>query len=166
MLLKDWMEPQENQLRGLSQNIIYHQIQFPKHLKSLWKSFLTSFGRNSIIQNKTEPYGYCPRRLLTPDALNGNTYAWNCLYSQPKTPILGFVACQVDSISSGIESVEISWSDVKQLKAVKCSNLGGSSVEMRAILLTSSKLRKSNIGNQGKLEGSNYFDDDVIRWVI
>ncbi len=49
ILLKDWMAIQEWLFRGLSQNFIYRQIQTPKHLKSLWKSFLTSFGMNLMI---------------------------------------------------------------------------------------------------------------------
>ncbi len=48
-VVKEWMMMQEWLLSGLSPNFMYHQIQTPKHLKSLWKSFLISFGRNSMI---------------------------------------------------------------------------------------------------------------------
>ncbi len=113
-------------------------------LDIFWKEF-------DDFQNKTGPYGYCPGRFLTPDALNGNSYVWHHLYSLPYTCVLGFVACQV------------TWSDVKQLKDGKQSNLGGSSLEKRAILFTSAKLWESHIRNQGKLEGIDYFGYDDIR---
>ena len=125
-------------------------------LDIFWKEF-------DDFQNKTGPYGYRPGRFLNPDALNGNSYVWHRLYSLPYTHVLGFVACQVTSKRLGIGSAERSWSDVKQLKDGKQSNLGGSSLEKRAILFTSAKLRESHIRNQGKLEGSDYFGDDDIR---
>ncbi len=56
--------------------------------------------------------------------------------------------------------------DVKQLKDGKRSNLGGSSLEKRAILFTSAKLRESHIRNQGKSEGNDYFGGDDIRGVL
>ncbi len=90
------------------------------------------------------------------------TLVFNCLYSLPYTHVPGFVVCQVTSKRLGIGSAERSWSDVKQLKDGKRSNLGGSSLEKRAILFTSTKLRESQIRNQGKLEGSDYFGDDDI----
>ncbi len=78
------------------------------------------------FQKKTGPYGYHPGTFLTPDALDGNSSVWNCL---AYTCVIGFVACQVTSKRLGIGSAERSWSDVKQLKDGKWSNLGGSSLE-------------------------------------
>ncbi len=49
MLLKELMAMQEWPLSGSSPNFMYHQIQTPENLKSHWKYFLISFGRNLMI---------------------------------------------------------------------------------------------------------------------
>ncbi len=86
-------------------------------LDIFWKEF-------DDFQNMTGPYGYHPGRCFTPDSLNGNFSVWHCLYSLPYTYVLGFAACQVTSKRLKIGSAESSWSDGKQLKAGKLSNLG------------------------------------------
>ncbi len=79
---------------------------------------------------------------LSPDALNGNSFFWRHLYLLPYTCVLGLAACQVTSKRLGIRSAE-RWSDVKQLKEQKQSKFGGRSLEKRATLFTSAKLRET-----------------------
>ncbi len=57
-------------------------------LDIFWKEF-------DYFQNKTGPYGYCPERFLTPDALNSNYYVWHCLYLLPYACALGSVAAEL-----------------------------------------------------------------------
>ncbi len=90
---------------------------------------------------------------------------WHYLYLPVYTCVLGFVACWATSKRLEIGSADRSWSDVKQLTDWKRSNLGKSSLEKSAILSTLAKLRESHIRNQEKIEGSDYFGDDDIKWV-
>ncbi len=94
----------------------------------IWKDF--------YFQNKTGVYGLNPVRFLFPDALNGNSCLWLELQTLSYTSVLGCAACCITSKSLGIVSVERYWEDVKQ-KYGKKSNLGGASLEKRAILFTS-----------------------------
>ncbi len=54
--------------------------------------------------------------------------------------------------------MERSWADVKQINDQKRSNLGGTSLEIRAILFTSAKLREANITQNA----THYDDSDLI----
>lgn len=122
-----------------------------------WKEF-------DQFQNKTGCFGQRPGRFLLPDALNGNSYLWHELYSLPYTRVLGFVACRVTSKRLGIGSAERSWADVKQIKDGKRSNLGGSSLEKRAILFTSAKLREASaIQNATNSDNTDFFGDDDMK---
>ncbi len=94
-------------------------------------TFWKEFGH---FQIKTGVYGLCPGRFLLPDALNGHSYLWHGLYSLPYTSVLGFVACCVTSKRLGIGLAERSWADGKKIKDGKRSNLGGISLEKRAII--------------------------------
>ncbi len=99
-----------------------------------------------------------PGRFLLPGALNGNSFLWHELYSLPYTSVLDFVACCVTSKRLGIVSAEWSWADAKQIKDGKLSNLGGASLEKRAILFTSAKLRVANINqNATNLDNTDFF---------
>ncbi len=60
-----------------------------------------------------------------PDEVHGNFFMWHQLYELSYTKVLGFVACRTSSKQLGIGAVERSWSDVKQIKDGKQSNLGG-----------------------------------------
>ncbi len=68
-----------------------------------------------------------------PDAVNGNPFIWHQLYSLLYIKVLDFVACYTTS-KLGIGAAERSWSDVKQIKDGKWSNVDGTSLEKRAIL--------------------------------
>jgi len=126
-------------------------------IDTFWKEF-------SDFQNKTGVYGLRPGRFLLPDAINGNSHLWHELYSLPYTSVLGFVACRVTSKRLGVGSAERSWADVKQIKDGKRSNLGGTSLEKRAILFTSAKLREANITqNATNYDNTDFFGDDDIK---
>ncbi len=126
-------------------------------IDTFWKEF-------SDFQNKTGVYGLRPGRFLLPDAINGNSHLWHELYSLPYTNVLGFVACRVTSKRLGVGSAERSWADVKQIKDGKQSNLGGTSLEKRAILFTSAKLREANITqNATNYDNTDFFGDDDIK---
>ena len=126
-------------------------------IDTFWKEF-------GHFQNKTGVYGLHPGRFLLPDAINGNSYLWHELYSLPYTNVLGFVACRVTSKRLGVGSAERSWADVKQIKDGKRSNLGGTSLEKRAILFTSAKLREANITqNATNYDNSEFFGNDDIK---
>ncbi len=126
-------------------------------IDTFWKEF-------GDFQNKTGVYGLYPGRFLLPDAINGNSHLWHELYSLPYTNVLGFVACRVTSKRLGVGSAGRSWADVKQIKDGKRSNLGGTSLEKRAILFTSAKLREANITqNATNYDNSDFFGDDDIK---
>ncbi len=120
-------------------------------IDTFWKEF-------GDFQNKTGVHGLCPGRFLLPDATNGNSYLWHEMFLLPHTNILGYVACLVTSKKLGVGSVERSWADVKQIKDGKRSNLGGTSLEKRAILFTSAKLREANITQNA----TNYYNSDIF----
>ena len=126
-------------------------------IDTFWKEF-------GDFQNKTGVYVLRPGRFLLPDAINGNSHLWHELYSLPYTSVLGFVACCVTSKRLGVGSAERSWADVKQIKDGKWSNLGGTSLEKRAILFTSAKLREANITqNATNYDNSDFFGNDDIK---
>ncbi len=126
-------------------------------IDTFWKEF-------GDFQNKTGVYGLRPGRFLLPDAINGYSHLWHELYSLPNTNVLGFVACHVTSKRLGVGSAERSWADVKQIKDGKRSNLGGTSLEKRAILFTSAKLREANITqNATNYDNSDFFGDDDMK---
>ncbi len=82
------------------------------------------------------------------------------MHSLPFTENLGFVACQTTSKCLGIGSAERSWKDVKTIKNGKRANVGGGSLEKRAILYKSAKLEEAQlIRNSGS---SNETDYDVF----
>ncbi len=82
----------------------------------------------------------------------------------PYTDVLGFVACRVTSKRLGIGSAETSWADVKQIKDGKWSNLGGASLEKRAILFTSARMRENSITqNATNFDNTEFFGDDDIK---
>ncbi len=115
-----------------------------------WKEF-------GIFRNKTGVNGLHPGIILLPDVLNGNSYLQHELYSLPYTSVLGFVACHVTSKRLGEGSVEQSWADVKQKTIGKCLNLGGNSLEKRAIHFTFSKLSKANITQNARYSDNTNF---------
>ncbi len=63
----------------------------------------------------------------------------------------------------GIGTTERSWKDVKQIKDGKQSNLGGVSLEKRAILYSSARLNEAKIrANHGDNEENDLFGNDDI----
>ncbi len=99
-----------------------------------------------------------------PNAVNGNSFVLHQHYSLPYTKVLGFVACHTTSKQLGIGVAERSWSDIKQIKDGKQSNLGGVSLEKRAILYSSARLNKARIrANHGGNGENNVFGDDDIK---
>ncbi len=76
-----------------------------------------------------------------PDTLNSNCFIWHQHYSLPYTKLLSFVACHITSKQLGLRVTERSWSDVKQIKDGKRSNLEGTSLEKQVILYTSARLK-------------------------
>ncbi len=98
-----------------------------------------------------------------PDAVNGNSFVWHQLYSPPFTKVIGFVACRTTSKQLGIGAAERSWSDIKQIKDGKPSNLGRVSLEKRAILYSSARLNEAKIrANHGDNEENDLFGNDDI----
>ncbi len=67
------------------------------------------------------------------------------MHSLPFTEVLGFVACPTTSKCLSIGSAERSWSVVKTYKNGKRANIGGETLEKRAILYTSVKLEEAQI---------------------
>ncbi len=104
-------------------------------------------------------------RFQLPDAINGNSHVWHETYSVPHTRVLGFVACRVCSKRLGIGAAERSWSDVKSIKCNKRSNLGGESLEKRAILYTTARLNEAKISRDvmGTVVSSEGFGDDDLK---
>ncbi len=86
------------------------------------------------------------------------------LYSLPYTKVLGFFACHTTLKQLGIDAAERSWSDIKQIKDGKPSNLGRVSLEKRAILYSSTRLNKAKIrANHGDDGENDVFGDDDIK---
>ncbi len=75
-----------------------------------------------------------------PDEVNGNSFIWHQHYSFLYTKVIGFVAYCTTSKQLGIGAGKRSWSDVKQKKDGKWSNLGGVSLEKGVILYLSARL--------------------------
>ncbi len=122
-----------------------------------WKEF-------HHFQHQTGPFAKFKGRFSMPDAVNGNSFVWHQLYSLPYTKVLGFVACCTTSKQLGIGAAERSWSDVKQIKDGKRSNLGGVSLEKRAILYSSARLNEAKIrANHCDDEENDVFGDDDIK---
>ena len=126
-------------------------------IDTFWKEF-------GDFQNKTGVYGLRPGRFLLPDAINGNSHLWHELYLLPYTSVLGFVACRVTSKRLGVGSAERSWADVKQIKDGKRSNLGRMSLEKRAILFTSAKLKEVNITQHATNSDNSCFFVMMAYW--
>ncbi len=115
---------------------------------------------------KTGPYRYRSSRFENDDALSGRSYLWHEMHSLPFTEVLGFVACQTTSKRLGIGSAERSWSDVKTIKNGKRANIGGETLEKRAILYTSAKLEEAQLlRNSTSSYDPDYdvFGDDDIK---
>ncbi len=108
-------------------------------------------------------YTVCHGRFFTPDALAGKSHIWHETYSLPYTKVLGFVACRVKSKRLGIGSGERAWSEVKQIKDGKRSNLSGESLEKRTILFTSTHLEDACLLHTDKGSHGDMFGDDDIR---
>ncbi len=99
-----------------------------------------------------------------PDAVNGNSFVWHQLYSLLYTKALGFVAYHTTSKQLGIGAAERSWSDIKQNKDGKQSNLGGVLLEERAILYSTARLNEAKIRANHSEDGENdVFGDDNIK---
>ncbi len=67
------------------------------------------------------------------------------MHSLPFTEVLRFVACQTTSKCLSIGSAERLWSNVKTIENGKRANIGGETLEKRAILYTSVKLEEAQI---------------------
>ncbi len=121
-----------------------------------WKEF-------HHFQHQTGLFAKFKGRFSMLDAVNGNSFVWHQLYSLPYTKVLGFVACHTTSKQPGISAAERSWSDVKQIKDGKQSNLGGGSLEKRAILYSSTRLNEAKIRANHCEDGENdvFGNDDI-----
>ncbi len=80
------------------------------------------------------------------------------MHSLPFTEVIGFVACQTTSKRLGIGSAERSWSDVKTIKNGKRANIGGETLEKRAILYTSAKLEEAQLLRNSSLTNDPDYD--------
>ncbi len=96
-------------------------------------------------------------------SVNGNSFVWHQFYSLRYTKVLGFAACRTTSKQLGIGSAEWYWSDIKQIKNGKQSNLGGASLEKRAILYSSVKFNEAKMRANHSEDGENdvFGDDDI-----
>ncbi len=104
------------------------------------------------------------RVALACQMLNGDSCIWHQIDSLPYTKILGFVACHTTSKQLGIGASERSWSDVKQIKDGKWSNLGSESKEKRAKLYSSARLDEAQIRVSHSNDGeSDVFGNDDIK---
>ncbi len=65
----------------------------------------------------------------------------------------------------GIGSAKLSWSNVKTIKNGKRANIGGETLEKRAILYTSAKLEEAQLRNSSSSTDPNYnvFGDDDLQ---
>ncbi len=80
------------------------------------------------------------------------------MHSLPFTEVLGFVACQTTSKRLGIEPAEQLWSDVKTIKNGKRANIGGETLEKRAILYTSAKLEEAQLLRNSNTSNDPYYN--------
>jgi hypothetical protein len=118
------------------------------------------------FEKKTKPFDNAAR-WSTPHAVQGKSYLWHEKYSLPYTSVLGFVACHTTSKTLGIGPCERNWAAVKNIKTGKRVNLGGESVEKRAVLYASAlindaRARKTENENL-EASGPNalFCDDDL-----
>jgi hypothetical protein len=117
------------------------------------------------FQKLTSPF-HEKSRWATPDVAAGRSYLWHEKYSLPYTKVLGFVACRVTSKLGGIGPAERSWGAVKQIKDGKRSHIGSDSLEKRAILFISARMKEARIARE-HLERSDagpnamFSDDDI-----
>ncbi len=102
-------------------------------------------------------------QFSTPDALEGRSHIWDETYSLPYTKVLLYVVCRVTSKRLGIGSGKCAWSNVKQIKDGKRSNLGGNSLENRAILFTKAHLEEACLLCTDKGSHGDMFGDNDIR---
>ena len=85
----------------------------------------------------------------------------------PYTSVLGFVACHTTSKTLGVGSCEQNWAVVKNIKTGKRVNLGGESVEKRAVLYASALIndarvkRKENENLEASGPNALFCDDDL-----
>ncbi len=133
-------------LRMWWKGCMFPPVQTNKFQVRRWLPYLI-YSSKTWSTGRTWPgcYAICRGRFCTPDALAGRSHIWHETYSLPYTKVLGFVACRVTSKRLGIGSGERAWSDVKQIKDGKRSNLSGDSLEKRAILFTSAHLEVTEI---------------------
>ncbi len=129
-----------------------------------WKEF-------KDFANRTDPYSYQSGLFENDDVLSGRSHAQYEMQSLRFTQVLGFVACQTTFKQLGIGSVEWSWSDDKMIKNGKQLNLGGSSLEKRAIPYTSAKLENvcvlrsyPNNNHNFDVFGDDYIKSALISW--
>ena len=95
----------------------------------------------------------------------GKSHMWHEKYSLPYTKVLGFVACRVTSKNGGIGVCERGWGDVKYVADGKRFNLGAS-IEDRAIIYTTARLKEARIRNEVTKanDGEVGFDDDDLNF--
>ena len=86
-------------------------------------------------------------RFRSKVAKAGKSHLWHEKYSLPWTKVLGFVACRVTSKNGGIGVCERGWGDVKYIADGKRFNLG-ESIEDRAIIYTTARLKEARIRNE------------------
>ena len=85
----------------------------------------------------------------------------------PYTRVLGFVACHTTSKTLGVGPYEQNWAAVKNIKTGKRVNLGGESVEKRAVLYVSALIndarvkRKENENIEASGPNALFCDDDL-----
>lgn len=117
------------------------------------------------FRNCTTPFDE-KSRWATPDVAAGRSHLWHEKYSLPYTKVLGFVACRVTSKLGGIGPAERSWGAVKQIKDGKRSHIGSKSLEKRAIVFISAKMKEARIAREHleKVDSgpsAMFCDDDI-----
>ncbi len=101
------------------------------------------------------------------DAVQGNSFIWNQLYSLPYTKVLGFVACHSIYKQLVVGAAEMSWSNVQQIKDRKRSNLCRVWLEKRSILYLSAKLNEAWIRADHSEDGEiDVVKDYDIKWIF
>ena len=118
------------------------------------------------FQHNTGPFDK-EARWLASTALVGKYHFWHELYSLPYTGVLCFIYCRVCSKPLGIGPYERSWGDVKNIKTVKRSQLGGESIKKCSVLYTTANIHDAginrNIMKNIDAEGPNamFGNDDI-----
>jgi hypothetical protein len=141
-----------------NQNLEVRSMSEAQIIDVFWDEFMA-------FRNCTPPF-HERSRWATLDVQAGRSHLWHEKYSLPYTKVLGFVACRVTSKLGGIGPAERSWGAVKQIKDGKRSHIGSDSLEKRAIVFMSAKMREARIANQHleKVDaGPNamFRDDDI-----